>query len=92
MWNWFVNLINGASGSLGQATTSINDQVAYMNTQAYLQNSLVFSFIGNIHYIAGDLIFYECVTIIGIGIVMTITKTVIAIIRMIKEVKQTVLF
>jgi hypothetical protein len=46
--NFLFKLINGAAQSFGESATAINDKVEAINSQAYLENSLIFSLLFDI--------------------------------------------
>jgi hypothetical protein len=92
MWDWISTKVFGLLFWMQNSTVTINQNATIINGKEFVNSSLIFQYIGSIHYIAGDVIWYEFISILSLSVGFTIARLVVAILRIIRDIKQTLLF
>ena len=90
--SWLIDILVSFITTITDIITVVTDTVEEMTGLEFMNSAILFRCIATIHFIAGDVIFFTCLVCISYGICSVLLRALLAIFRLIKEVKQTALF
>lgn len=92
MFEWIFNNMAEFGSVLGKSAEEINNKAEMINSHEFVMTAPFMQYIGAIHYVVGDVIWYQCMFLLVVGFTVVLFRLIMAIIRIIRDLKQTALF
>mgnify|MGYP006874524761 FL=1 len=89
---WLVDVILNIIENCNNSLEKFIDLFEQMQAIEFIENNVIFRALATIHFICGDVIYYTIVLILLYGTATVILQALLAIFRLVKEIKQTALF
>ena len=90
--SWLVDVILDIIVNCNNSLEKFIDLFEEMQAIEFIENNVIFRSLSTIHFVCGDVIYFTIILILLYGLATVILQALLAIFRVVKEIKQTALF